>query len=161
MFKTDAFDDNTGWDEQNPPYSGKPCLRETLAIVLLRVLGFFISSPFSENSKKTTLTREHFQLWPTTRHLKIIRKQWFYTLQTELNKCSLLARHFDPLGASITSGLLQFLSRPFEQLHTVCKKIYSEHTSCVLQQFEQDLSRFLKGLPLFVLNGLESLYLEV
>lgn len=74
---------------------------------------------------------------------------------------SLLARHFDPLGASITSGLLQFLSRPFEQLHTVCKKIYPEHSSCALQQIQQDLSRFLKGLPLLVLNGLESLYLEV
>lgn len=74
---------------------------------------------------------------------------------------SLLAEHFDPACASITIGLLRFLSRPCDQLHTVCKHIYPLYNSFALQQSEEELGRFLERLRLLVLNGLELLHLEI
>lgn len=83
-------------------------------------------------------------------------------LQTELKKCchfslGTLTRwaHQSPVG--FFSFYLVRLSNctRFARLHT------PGHSSCALQQIEQELSRFLRGVLLLVLNGLESLYLEV
>lgn len=69
---------------------------------------------------------------------------------------SLLAQYFDPACASITIGLVRFLSRPCGQLRPICKHIYPLYNSFALQQSEEELGRFLERLTLLVLNGLVS-----
>ncbi|KAJ5766729.1 uncharacterized protein N7511_004345 [Penicillium nucicola] len=74
---------------------------------------------------------------------------------------SLLAWHFDPEHASISSELLQFLAEPSEQLHSVCTKVYLHYNSIyhteVFEDFKEKLCRLLTRLPLVVRNGLENL----
>jgi hypothetical protein len=76
---------------------------------------------------------------------------------------SLLAWHFDPEAASISSELLQFLAKPLEQLHPVCTQVYPRYNSIyraeTLEHFKEKFCSLLTRLPLLVLNGLENFLL--